>query len=400
MGIKQVSKIKNVIEYILIIALYYITGGVFSYTNYSLQITVFFIISFLLCFFYKKYDFLRQKPFSILFYMSLFTLIVPLIFYDSISTYIAIIMQLAIGMFCSSFIPFKEFIRKYINVIVFFALISLICFVIGILKPSIATVFPMTIGDASVDYYNAGVYVFMSAKGYGAGILSISMRNAGICWEPGCYQCFLNIGLLFLLEREKNNHQKHFYFKFFVLILTVMTTVSTTGIIILIVLLIVYFKEWSKNLGRSIFLIPLIIISALVFYNKTELGTMMQNKIGKEFGVDKGFMDRISLSKINYIISDNGFFYLFGMSFSKWIEINETLWNSIIHSFLCLGIPFTIIHLIGYWKGSHLLSKNGWLLFLIMIMCASTETLFWRVFFNTFAFYGWTYYKNKKIGDI
>ena len=251
------------------------------------------------------------------------------------------------------------------------------------------------IEDASVDYYNAGIYVFMLSKGYGTGVLSIAIRNAGICWEPGCYQCFLNIGLLFLLEKEKYNYQKFFYFKFFVLILTILTTVSTTGIIILIILLTVYFKEWSKNLRHGILLIPLIIIIILFIYSKTDLSEVIRYKISREFGSDKGFFDRISLSKISYLISNNGFFYLLGMSFSKWIEINESLWNSIIHSFLCLGVPFTIIHLIGYWNGSHLLSKKGWLLFMIMIMCASTETLFWRVFFNTFAFYGWTYYRNK-----
>ena len=328
--------------------------------------------------------------------MSLFILIVPLIFLDSVPTYIAIIMQLAIGMFCSSLILVKEFIRKYINIIVFFALVSLIGFLIGFIKPSVATLFPVTrIEDASVDYYNAGIYVFMLSKGYGTGVLSIAIRNAGICWEPGCYQCFLNIGLLFLLEKEKYNYQKFFYFKFFVLILTILTTVSTTGIIILIILLTVYFKEWSKNLRHGILLIPLIIIIILFIYSKTDLSEVIRYKISREFGSDKGFFDRISLSKISYLISNNGFFYLLGMSFSKWIEINESLWNSIIHSFLCLGVPFTIIHLIGYWNGSHLLSKKGWLLFMIMIMCASTETLFWRVFFNTFAFYGWTYYRNK-----
>ena len=376
--------------------MYYVTGGAFSYVNYNMQIIVFFIISLLLCIYYKKYDFLRQKPFSIWIIMSLFILIVPLIFLDSVPTYIAIIMQLAIGMFCSSLILVKEFIRKYINIIVFFALVSLIGFLIGFIKPSVATLFPVTrIEDASVDYYNAGIYVFMLSKGYGTGVLSIAIRNAGICWEPGCYQCFLNIGLLFLLEKEKYNYQKFFYFKFFVLILTILTTVSTTGIIILIILLTVYFKEWSKNLRHGILLIPLIIIIILFIYSKTDLSEVIRYKISREFGSDKGFFDRISLSKISYLISNNGFFYLLGMSFSKWIEINESLWNSIIHSFLCLGVPFTIIHLIGYWNGSHLLSKKGWLLFMIMIMCASTETLFWRVFFNTFAFYGWTYYRNK-----
>ena len=98
-------------------------------------------------------------------------------------------------------------------------------------------------------------------------------------------------------------------------------------------------------------------------------------------------------------MSENGIPYLLGMSFSKWLTYNESMWNSIIHSILCLGLPFTVIQLIGYWKGAHVLSKKRWLLFLIMILSASTETLFWRVFFNTFAFYGWIYYRGQILVD-
>lgn len=60
--------------------------------------------------------------------------------------------------------------------------------------------------------------------------------------------------------------------------------------------------------------------------------------------------------------------------------------------FSSFGIPFTLIQLIGYWKGTKVLASKHILLFLIMLLCASTETLFWRVFFNTFAFYGCVFF--------
>lgn len=392
---KLILDINNKIQYFLIIALYYVTGGAFSYTNYSLQITLLFIISFLVCIIYKKRDFLKKTPFFIWFYMCLFLILIPIFFNDSFSTYIAIMMQLAIGAFCATFISIDQFIKKYVNVIIFFALISLIAFLMSLVRPSIALLFPITIGEASVDYYNAGVYVFMSAKGFGK--LSLMTRNAGICWEPGCYQCFLNIALFFLLEKNNLFKKKYYYLKLLILIVTILTTISTTGIIIMFILLLIYHKKWWMIQNYVSYFMVFILIFLLIFaFNSTNFGSAFQEKISREFGDNATFLERISLFKIQYLISENGIPYLFGMSFSKWITFNQSMWNSIIHSALCLGLPFTMLQLIGYWRGCHVLAKRWWVLFIIMILCASTETLFWRVLFNTFAFYGWIYYKKER----
>ena len=387
---KKKSNSKDIIEYILIIALYYVTGGAFSYFNYSMQIIVFFLVSLFICIKFggKKYA-LRSSAVVPLTLMSFFIIIVPIFFNDSISTYIAIIMQLAIGLFCASVISPESFKQKFINVITFFAGVSLIGFAVGMVMPGVALLFPVsTVEDSSVYYYNAGIYVFMSPKGYASFLLTD--RNAGICWEPGCYQAFLNIGLLFLLNQQEKQHQKYFFYKFTILIITVVTTVSTTGLIILLLLLIFYFPVWGKGLKLSWVLLPFLFLLIVWLYDSTSLGGILQDKLSAEFGETNSFLDRISLNKISYFFDSNtGLPYFFGMSFSKWLTYDTEIWNSVIHSLLCLGTPFTLIHLIGYWKGSNLLVRKTGLLFIVMIMCASTETFFWRVFFNTFAFYGW-----------
>lgn len=382
------SKVRTVTEYSLIIALYYVTGGAFSYTNYSLQITAFFLISLCVCIFTGSYHYvLRRKAFSAWAIMSLFVIIVPLIFGDSISTYIAIIMQLGIGLFCAAVISPERFKQKYINVMLFFAAVSLVGYAIGLINPSFALRFPVTIGEDSVDYYNAGIYVFMQAKGYGS--LVLSKRNAGICWEPGCYQVFLNIALMFLLNEQQKKPQRLFFLKFVLLLATIITTVSTTGFAIMGLLLVLYLPTWVKGIGKKWVSLPLIVAVLFVIYLFTPVRDLLQEKIGREFGADSGFLERVSLDRIGYLFTATGIPYFFGMSFAKWLTYDLSLWNSVIHSFLCLGIPFTVLQLIGYWKGGNrLVSKTG-LLFLTMILCASTETLFWRVFFNTIAFYGW-----------
>lgn len=385
---------KSLIEYALIIALYYVTGGAFSYVNYSMQITMFFLISLGICYLTGSYHYaLRRTAFVVWVTMSFFVILVPLLFDDSIPTYLAIVMQLGIGLFCASIISTESFKQKYINVIIFFAVVSLVGYTIGLIRPSVALNFPLTIGDASVDYYNAGIYVFMRAKGYGT--LVLTQRNAGICWEPGCYQAFLNIALLFLLDTQEKKPQEKFNTKFILLLVTVMTTGSTTGLILMVLILAIYLPVWTRGFGKKWVLFPIAIALFVMVYSYTPIGELLQRKIGSEFGKNNGFLDRISLNRIEHIVSDAGIPYLLGMSFSKWLTYDLSLWNSVIHSFLCLGVPFTFLQLLGYWKGGNRLVTKRGLLFLVMIMCASTETLFWRVFFDTIAFYGWIGYKRE-----
>ena len=380
------KKVDNLIEYILIIALFYVTGGAFSYTGYSIQITLFFCVAAFILFVKGKVDNLK-KSVLILCLQAIFLFLVPLLHNDSFSTYIAIAMQLCIGAFCAAIIPFQNFKDKFIKVITIYATISLVCFVISMFYPEVAYLFPKTIGDASVDYYNAYIYVFMQSNT----THEIMVRNPGICWEPGCYQMFLNFGLILLLESINRKPTKFQIFSFIVLVVSVLTTMSSLGVILLIFVLVCYHKMW---LGKILSIRTLIVFCcsfflAFIFLREINFGKFIVDKIEREFSSSgSGVLDRISLDRIQYLFADNTF-YFFGMSFDKWLSFDLSLWNSIIHSFLCLGVPFTIIHLISYWKGARIISSsNGICLFALMILCCFTETLFWRVFFNTIAYYG------------
>ncbi len=388
----RVSDLKSGVEYALIIALYYVAGGAFSYTAYSTQITVFFLVAFVLCVLGGNINkLLQEKVFLVLFFESIFLLLVPILNFDGFTSYIAIIMQLFIGAFCAAIIPLENFRYKYIRIMAFFASVSLVGYVLAFIYPQIIFYFPVIIGEASVDYYNAFIYVFMTAKGYGATVLTT--RNAGICWEPGCYQAFLNIALFFLLSGEERKQEQRFTIFFFILAITIFSTLSTTGIILMALTLMRYWKVWLRRFScnmRTLLITFILLVGVALILIQSGIIVDIIQKINKEFflsGSNAGSaMDRISINKIGYIFV--GGFWFFGMSFPKWLTFGETLWNSVIHSFLCLGTPFTLIHLYAYWRGSRRLAYGSSLLFILMVASASTETLFWRVFFNTMAFYG------------
>jgi len=385
------NKRKDIIEYILLIALFYVTGGAFSYSNYSTQIIIFFVVTLGLIIWYKQIEtFLQFKVLMIWLIQALCLILVPFASkgVEGVTSYIAIILQVTIGAFCAILIPWKEFMRKFLNVIVVFATISLFFFLLSFVYPSIALLFPKTQGDASVDYYNAYVYVFMQPKGYTS--FRLLTRNTGICWEPGCYQAFLNIGLIFLLEKDDVGRNRIDIFCFTILFFAILTTMSTAGLIILVLTLCVYLKVWTKHFIKlnNFFLIIFFTVIIILILNEISFSKAVLRKITDEFDIEEGsFMERVSLDKIKYIY-DEGVFYFFGRSFDQWQDKKITVWNSIVHSFLCLGIPFTILQIAMLWRGAKVIAKKNIWFFTMIMLCCCTESLFWRVFFNVIAYYG------------
>lgn len=396
------KKIKDVLDYIIIILLFYYTGGAFSSRNYSLKITMLLIAMLILVLFFaqKRNEKRLYKGVCLLTAMIFFILLVPVLNSDSnLGPYIAIPMQLCIGLLVAIFIEKKVFEEKFIYIITVFAAISLLGFVLQIMVPSIALAFPMsTVEDASVNYYNAIVYVFMSPKGfYDNSVMTV--RNAGICWEPGCYQAFLNLGIFFLLAGSAKEKIKNRAIILFILIITVITTFSTNGYIIMGILLLVYHKNVKAiyKTNKKIFILGIggsIIALCLIQAIGIDIFRVF-DKVQKEFNSssENNVIERVSLEKIKYLFYE-GHFYFFGMSFSRWTTINESMWNSIIHTILCIGIPFTTLQLYGYWKFSAKY-KYPLVIFIILIMCFSTETLFWRTFFNSLIFMGILYKKKE-----
>lgn len=63
-------------------------------------------------------------------------------------------------------------------------------------------------------------------------------RNSGIFWEPGAFQFFLNLGLIFVFELK--NNIKNYRFKQIALTVAVLSTQSTTGYLILALIYIYY----------------------------------------------------------------------------------------------------------------------------------------------------------------
>lgn len=398
MKISNNKKVNKILIYFFIITIIYLSGNIFFMSiHYSKSVTIVAIFSILMLFIFrleiKEYN-LKSILFTLLLIICmLITLLINI--EPNISPYIAITLQIFIAYSLSKIITFSEFKKIYVKVITYLAIISLICFLVSKVYPSIVYMFPKTDAIASVDYYNAFVYVFHAAIGYGE--LVLSSRNSGIFWEPGAYQAFLNIGIYFLIDLHKSGYKFKFEkYIILILIITVLTTYSTNGYMITALVVLSNIKImcdiFIKSKKDIVITLGICLIVAIVIVkfepNNIDIGFNIYDKISSEFSNGgEGALERISLDKLKYIFYDNKINF-FGMSFSQFSKLKENCWNSIIHTMITLGIPFTTLILIGYYNSANKLIYKPILFLIVLIMCFSTETLFWRPMFIYFIFAG------------
>ena len=149
----------------------------------------------------------------------------------------------------SEIMTFEDFSEKFVNIFVFLTITSLLFW--GLAQIDIS------VGDISVlaangKYYRLNLlYVYKEGDTY-ASIINNSKRNFGIFWEPGAYQGYLNLALMFLLfsvSRKKDvTRESKYKFKVLTLVLGVLSTQSTAGYFVLLLIFIAYyFRNVDKN---------------------------------------------------------------------------------------------------------------------------------------------------------
>lgn len=181
-----------------------------------------------------------------------------LYFWDApnIAGYISYILRLISAMLICDSMPFDEYKKWFIGLITAIAAIGLLVYV-------------QNFAAGAVDETTV-LYLFHTT------MINRTLRNAGIFWEPGAYQMFLNLSLLFVLEKNNfslgftNKNKRRTLVICIILIVSIITTYSTIGYINLLVVMAIWYiknnKEMSSTL-RILAIVPSTIIVAYVAYN-------------------------------------------------------------------------------------------------------------------------------------
>lgn len=173
----------------------------------------------------------------------------------------------------SSGMSLNIFREKYIMIMDVIAVISLCCFYIQLSNKELV----YQLGTSNL------VKGYLISPFHTWGWTYIFERNAGPFWEPGAFQGYLFLAILFILNE---NNLRKYKKSLVVLMATVITTMSTTGYILLIIavgyLAILYWKQSvkkSKDKALTILKVMGIIILAIVILKYISSSNVISNKL-------------------------------------------------------------------------------------------------------------------------
>lgn len=191
---------------------------------------------------------------------------------------IVMIKLLSVALVASS-LTASQFQNYYIKFISIIALISVVCWLLTSFGISI----PLSRRVYVTEQYFEGAFYYLYEPG------KVFYRNKGLFWEPGLYQIFLNLGIVFALNRISMGEEniRKYVGIIFLLVATVLTTQSSTGyiclaIVLIYALLFVYVPD--KSLGfmrRNGF--RFIIIAGIIglFLVENNIGIMEQKVLNQ-----------------------------------------------------------------------------------------------------------------------
>lgn len=260
MGIIHKKENSNTMDFIVFCVLF--LSGSFLTSNdiippFASKVLWITIILFLL------YQLIKQKK-QLTLHWTLITLalgflISGIVNHDSISTIFFCLISIVIAEIVISCWTFSEFRDSYVRVITFLCCVSLIMMTLFFLFPSIMNSL-FVVRNANDTAYHCNFVIFTKLRGEsGFG------RNCGMFWEPGAFQTFICIALMFETIKDEPNRKRILLF-----IITIITTFSTTGYfsLALIILHMLLKRDKTKKSYKPMIISFVVLFIVFVLLNQ------------------------------------------------------------------------------------------------------------------------------------
>ncbi len=286
---------------------------------------------------------------------------------------------------------FEDFFAKMSNVMVVLGIYSLVsCYILKpVLFPHgvVNTNIPIVTNDAGLKLFDLGLSYVVALPYY--------VRNFGIFREPGVYQFFLIIPMIYQLLFEK---RKLKWIKIIVLSLTLISTFSMTGIVAMGLIFIIYImkliedKKMTRNVMKSI-IIAIILVCVLfiiLYFNSGNFNLIVNETIKKMATKNDSTSTRMESIVNNIKLFTNS--PLFGNDFSVVQSASLHNTNSTFSLFAIFGVLVGGISLIYQWIFSGMISRNCFirsLIVLVLLLLINSQfllgnTLFWVFLFSIY----------------
>ncbi len=176
--------------------------------------------------------------------------------------YIYECMMIFAAFFICTVVPVWEFKHHFVNIMSFLALISVTAFALRYLFPGINGVLPVIVNTNGYSYSNLWLAVIPHDVEY------VAFRNQSIFREPGMFQGFLNLALLFYFDSKENQRA----WKLCSLLLALVFTFSTAGYLICAAIALV--QMFLRRLKLNVRTVLLLAVGAAVILPMLRSGTI------------------------------------------------------------------------------------------------------------------------------
>lgn len=267
----------------------------------------------------------------------------------------------------------QEFKGLYIKIMTVIAAISIVCFLwVDVFAISSLPLQTINYSDAGLVHLTPYYTVGWSNGPFG--------RNAGPFGEPGSYQIFLNIALMYLLVDSSKSNLSEVEKKVSIIILVVamLTTMSATGYICLALIIAasIFQSNNSTSGGKNVKILALI---ALIVLYIIEL--------------NNGFISEKLSGGGSYAVRSNDTFgglkivltrplVGYGLLQTNRSELLSTvnigmISNGLVSLMISLGVPLTLLYLCCIYNGIKRTIYSNWstkiLLFIFYFLCLNAE---------------------------
>lgn len=400
----MLKEIRTEIGVVLLILYMLLLSGSVLNAVYSGLFTLNLVVTFCLtAFFIIKKSFIKLNAREIILFFFLcyliINIIVSMIWWDEwpyLQSYMANYSFFFMSFYISRKLDYNLFVKVYVKVMVVIAIISLVCYFFnGILQ-----ILP------SVELKD-GVYQFYFIYNR---MPSAPTRNCGIFWEPGMYQGFLAMAILFVQNKIKL--EKIDIIQLIILYITIVTTYSTTGYIVMVLLFsLLLIKKIRKN-SIKILIFLFLVLSAVFIVAFSDYVIAFLVKYLPEIVTKKIIhQDTSFLTRQNSVLYDmiialqnplgvgivhlEEFLQNLGRTRGVILDANT---NTIGKAFVYFGIIGGGYYLYIWISGVFRRYKDAIsniILFVIIMIIINTEPHLYTLFFNTLAFYWFSIQRNE-----
>lgn len=329
-------------------------------------------------------------------------LIIPQLLYsDFVLSYESKILQIWAGYILFKKVPKELFTQKYIKLLYYICIISIPIWFSTVMGLNLWAWAPSS-GDGQ--YKTLFLYCVDTYGDNG--------RNNGPFWEPGVFQMYINIAVLFLLYSKKNINIKYLL----VFVIALATTYSTTGYICFALVLITYYYDKSDSIkGCQFFLSMLGAVGVYVFFTTNlELYDRVFGKFDSTSVANASMVIRVNeiifyyelwKSNLGYMLlgagATNAYNFVMGQHFIADVFFEGST-QTTLRELASFGVVFTFIRLCLFYRFSKIFCKKilaRAIVVLIVIIMINTESMIYSMLFNCLWYLGANDIDNKILPD-